>query len=124
MKRKACSILFAFLLGLALWPSLLPAQGTRADYERAAGLQKKFADLTVGIVEPAAWIGNTHRFWYRRTVKGGGEFVVMDAESLEKKPAFDHQKLAAALSAASGESLTAITLPFTAIFVCRRRKGS
>ena len=112
MKRRGLSFLAVLFLSLTLF---LPAQGTRADYERAAGLQKKLEYLTEGVVDRSAWIGDTSRFWYRKTVKGGVEFVVMDAESLTKKPAFDHQKLAASLSAASGEIFSALRLPFMAL---------
>src|SRR5262249_34861312 len=39
----------------------------------------------------------------------------VDAETLAKRPAFDHEKLAASLSAASGEKYTALKLPFMMI---------
>ncbi len=48
------------------------------------------------------WIGNSERFWYPRSVKQGTEFMLVDAASGIKKPAFDHEKLAVAISAASG----------------------
>lgn len=82
-------------------------QGTLADYERAAGLREAAQNLAVNIPERATWIGTTSRFWYRKSVKGGQEFVVVDAGTLEKKPAFDHEKLAASLSKVSGQSYTA-----------------
>jgi hypothetical protein len=52
------------------------------------------------------------RFWYRVTVPGGSEFVLVDPARATKEPAFDHTKLAASLSTAAGESYTALTLPF------------
>jgi len=55
------------------------------------------------------------RFWYRKTVKGGHEFILVDAEKATKRPAFDHEKLAAALNKETGEKFTATTLPFRAI---------
>ncbi|HVP91720.1 MAG TPA: DPP IV N-terminal domain-containing protein, partial [Terriglobales bacterium] len=61
------------------------------------------------------WIEKTHRFWYRKTVKGGFEFELVDADALTKKPAFDHEKLAAALNAASGQKYTGVKLPFMGI---------
>ena len=61
---------------------------------------------------PANWIGETDHFWYARSVKGGTEFVLVDAGAATKKPAFDHEKLAAAISSASGKTYTALTLPF------------
>ena len=38
---------------------------------------------------------------------------MVDADTQRKTPAFDHEKLAAALSKATGTSYTATTLPFT-----------
>ena len=48
----------------------------------------------------------------RKSVKGGHEFVLVDAGTRTKEPAFDHGKLAAALSAALGRTVTPHELPF------------
>jgi dipeptidyl aminopeptidase/acylaminoacyl peptidase len=93
----------------------LHAQGTKADYQRAAELDQKFQGLTVNVPGPVAWIGDSPRCWYRKSVTGGHQFVMVDAERLTKKPAFDHQAIAAALSNATGKNYTAITLPFESI---------
>src|ERR1051325_4498548 len=92
-----------------------PAQVTRADYERAAGLRARYQDLAVNIVERVNWIDNTDHFWYRKTVAGGHEFEWVDATTQTKRPAFDHEKIAAALSAGAAEKVTAFKLPFTEI---------
>src|SRR5262249_40588326 len=47
--------------------------------------------------------------------KGGSMFMVADAATLEKRPAFDHAAVAASLSAAASGSFTATTLPFTTL---------
>lgn len=94
-------------------PAGLQAQVTAADYQRAANLRTKFQDLAINIPGPANWIEGAPRFWYRKSVAGGNTFVLVDAESQAKKPAFDHTRLAAALNAASGEKYTAVTLPFS-----------
>jgi len=91
------------------------AQGTEADYTRALLLRNKFQALAINIPERANWIDQTSRFWYRKSVKGGNEFVLVDAETLARKPAFDHERLAGSLSAANKEKLTALTLPFSVI---------
>jgi dipeptidyl aminopeptidase/acylaminoacyl peptidase len=104
--------LWKTILLVSFVPSIVAAQVTRADYERAAGLRRKYDGLAVNIVDRANWIGKTDRFWYRRSVKGGYEFMVADAETLTKKPAFDHERLAASLSTATGKKYSAITLPF------------
>jgi dipeptidyl aminopeptidase/acylaminoacyl peptidase len=103
------------ILCLVLLPAIIYAQGTRADYERANKLRDKFQALAVNVPERANAIGKTSRFWYRKSVKGGNEFVLVEAEALTKKPAFDHAKLAASLSAAAGEKYTPLTLPFMSI---------
>ncbi|HEU4386826.1 MAG TPA: DPP IV N-terminal domain-containing protein, partial [Blastocatellia bacterium] len=91
------------------------AQGRLADYERATGLRERLQGLAVNIPERASWIGTTSRFWYRKSVKGGDQFVVVDAQTLEKKPAFDQERLAATLSTSAGQKYTALKLPFNAI---------
>ena len=80
-------------------PGLAGAQGTVADYQRAMGLREKVQGLAVNAPEPATWVEKTPRFWYRKSVKGGNEFVLVDASSPQKRPAFDHEKIAASLTA-------------------------
>jgi dipeptidyl aminopeptidase/acylaminoacyl peptidase len=95
---------------VAVYP--LAAQGTLADYQRGQGLQAKARSLVVNTPGAANWIGASDRFWYSKPVTGGTEFVMVDAAAATKKPAFDHEKLAAAISAATGGHYTALTLPF------------
>jgi len=103
----------AAILVMALTTPLAGAQGTQADYQRAQGLREKFQGLAVNVPGQPNWIEGGDHFWYRKSVKGGFEFILVDMQALTKKPAFDHEKLAAALSAASGEKYTAVTLPLT-----------
>lgn len=105
-RLSAAALLLTFL------PLIVQGQVTQGDYERAAGLRRKYDGLTVNIVDRANWIGKTNHLWYRKSVKGGYEFVIVDAETLSKKPAFDHEKLSAVLSSATGKTYTAVTLPF------------
>jgi dipeptidyl aminopeptidase/acylaminoacyl peptidase len=106
----------AFLVATIAIPALpAAAQGTIADYQRAMGLRDKYQNLTQGAPEPATWVEKTTKFWYRRSVKGGNEFVLVDAETQAKQPAFDHEKLAAALNGVvkPEKPYTAISLPFS-----------
>ncbi|HLH19087.1 MAG TPA: DPP IV N-terminal domain-containing protein, partial [Bryobacteraceae bacterium] len=105
----APAITIAFCLTAAL---AARAQGTLADYQRAQDLQAKARGLVVNTPGPVAWIGHTGHFWYPRAVKGGTEFILVDAAKQTKQPAFDHEKLAAAISTATGRHYTALTLPF------------
>jgi hypothetical protein len=99
-------------LGVAALSSLLYAQGTLADYQRGQALAEKSRGLVVNVPGQATWIGESDHFWYARTVKGGTEFVLVDGAAGTKKAAFDHEKLAAAISSATGKTYTALILPF------------
>ncbi len=101
-------------LGVAvtLVPSIAAAQVTKADYERAQSLRDQYESMALNVTDAPAWLGTTHRFWYRRTHPDGFEFVVFDADTRQKQPAFDHQRLAEALSKASGEAYKPHRLPF------------
>jgi dipeptidyl aminopeptidase/acylaminoacyl peptidase len=102
----------ALAIALCAIPPSLSAQVTRSDYERAAGLRERYELATLGVAEAASWIGKTRRFHYRRSLAGGHEFVVVDADTLETRRAFDHDRLAAALAKLLNEPFTALRLPF------------
>jgi hypothetical protein len=53
------------------------------------------------VPDSATWIGETPRFWYRRSIAGGFEFVLVDAASGQKRPPLDHARLASAMSQAA-----------------------
>jgi len=123
MKNKWLAGLLVILMIWIFCPGHLSAQGSRADYERASSLREKIQFLALNVVDRAGWIEKTSRFWYRKTVKGGYEFDIMDAQSLAKKPAFDHQKLAASFSAASGEDCSPLNLPFMDLTFVNKEKA-
>ncbi|HEV2990810.1 MAG TPA: DPP IV N-terminal domain-containing protein [Candidatus Angelobacter sp.] len=52
------------------------------------------------------------RFWYRTTTADGTVFVLFDPVKKSGQPAFDHVRLASALSGASGQPVDAAHLPF------------
>ena len=108
--------LSAGLLGVAVllcgFPGKISAQGTLQDYIRADSFAARTRDLVIDVAEEPNWIGESSRFWYRKSVEGGDRFVLADPTVPEKGPAFDHDRLAAALTAARGDTLTAVTLPF------------
>ena len=96
-------------------PGVAWAQGTPADYARAEALRGTYESLAVDIASPATAIGSTHRFWYRKLVRGAELFVMVDADTGQRQPAFDHEKIAASLSSAAGNRYTATALPFNTI---------
>ncbi len=109
--RAAYRVVWAASFAAILSTAAL-AQGTLADYERAQSLRAKTQGLVVNEPRTPTWIGESGHFWYARTVKGGTEFLLVDAATGSKKPAFDQEKLAAAINAASGGHYTALALPF------------
>src|ERR1039458_2131790 len=109
IRWKSLAAMGALLLG----HEPLRAQGTLADYQRGQALGGRSQGLVVDVPGAANWIGETDHFWYTRSVRGGTEFVLVDAGAATKKAAFDHEKLAAAISSASGKPYTALTLPFS-----------
>ncbi len=62
----------------------------------------------------ANWM-NDNKFWYRVLTPQGSEFILIDAAKGTRAAAFDQQKLAAALSSATGKNYAANTLPFKTI---------
>ena len=99
-------------LGLTAVPAL--AQGTLEDYRRAATVNQRIGNLTVDIAQAPTWIGQG-QFWYRKSVRGGNQFTLVDAATGQKRAPFDHARLATALTTASSARTpyTATTLPFT-----------
>ncbi len=85
---------------------------TPQDYERAESmLSYNTEPLTDhGSVRPT-WLP-ADRFWYRTLTTKGSEFIIVDPVKGTRQPAFDQQKLAAALSSASGKAYQADMLPF------------
>jgi len=52
------------------------------------------------------------KFWYRILTSQGSEFILVDPAKKTRGQAFDHQKLAAAISTATGKTYEASKLPF------------
>src|SRR5258708_7488956 len=92
----------------------LPAQqkSTAADYQRA---EKFMTYNTAPLVYRSGvrpnWLPD-ERFWYRVSTADGAEFILVDPAKGTRAPAFDHVKLAAALTAAAGRTIDAKNLPF------------
>ncbi|MBP7948946.1 MAG: prolyl oligopeptidase family serine peptidase [Verrucomicrobiales bacterium] len=102
---------------LLLSAATATAQGTASDYARAQSLAKRtqhriFRDQ----VEPH-WLPDGLRCWYRvSTGPQTAEFIVADLEKGQRHPAFDHAKLAAALTNALKKPCHPDNLPFQWIF--------
>ena len=121
--RVRCLAVSAWIsIILALGPAFLSGQVTQDDYERAFGLREKFGALVLNLPESPGWIGKTSRFYYRKTIKDGSRFIVVDASTLEKKIAFDHEKLAAALSSLIKDKIDPKNLPFRTVTFIKNEK--
>ena len=112
--RLVLVYVLALSITIAL-PGGAAAQGSPGDYARAQKLRTTYEALAVDIPGPATAIGQTHRFWYRKTVRGAGQFVIVDADTQQRQAAFDHEKIAASLSRATGSTYKATALPFNTL---------
>ncbi len=88
---------------------------TAKDYERAEKFMSYNTEpfIDAGTVRPN-WLPND-RFWYLSVTAKQNSFMLVDPVQKNRTPAFDHQKLAAALSTASGNKYDAAKLPFQTI---------
>src|SRR5438132_8360054 len=84
-----------------------------SDYARAeTRLRHNPSPLVVRSGGRLTWVAD-RRFWHRITTPEGSEFLLVEAAKGTRAPVFDHAKLAAALSTATGTSYDAHHLPFT-----------
>ncbi|HEX5505700.1 MAG TPA: DPP IV N-terminal domain-containing protein, partial [Thermomicrobiales bacterium] len=84
-----------------------------AEYARAEQfLPWNVKTLVFNVEVTPHWLGESDRFWYRRTGRAGAEFILVDPATAERRPAFDHVRLAAALSRAAGAHYLHNRLPF------------
>ncbi|MGI4867867.1 MAG: DPP IV N-terminal domain-containing protein [Janthinobacterium lividum] len=101
----------AFFVSGTVASAQQPARTTQ-DYARAERFMgyntQALVDHSAG---PPNWLPGD-RFWYRVLTAQGSEFILVDPARKTRTPAFDHTKLAAALSAASGKPVEATRLPF------------
>ena len=90
-----------------------PRSLTTADYAQA----EKFMGYNVVPLVLRAGVQPTwlqgDRFWYRNVLENeGSEFILVDPKRGSRVPAFDHVKISAALSLATGKTFDAAHLPF------------
>ena len=89
------------------------AQTVKADYERAEQFLGQNSRLLVsGDAVRPVWLPGSSKFWYRNNTGAGSEFIAVDPVARTKQPAFDHSRLAAALSLAMDTAYEPAKLPF------------
>ncbi|MFU8812796.1 MAG: DPP IV N-terminal domain-containing protein [Balneolaceae bacterium] len=105
MKNQICVGLPAILLLIALWPLAGTAQTVADDdYQRAESmLSWNLSDKTFRMAVQPNWL-NSSQFWYRLDTRRGIEYMFVDAEATEKRPAFNHERLAQELERVDGVS--------------------
>jgi dipeptidyl-peptidase-4 len=104
------AFLSCFLLVFALPAGI--GQGTRNDYERARNLHAQTQNKVFKAQLKAHWLASGTRFWYRNDLADGErEFVLVDALTGAREGAFDHERLAQALSSQTGEEVRPAQLP-------------
>jgi len=113
MKRSSLTI-----ISVALSFAAIAQQGkvfTAKDYEHAESLMTNGTEPYIdrATVRPN-WLPGD-KFWYRVLTVKGSEFILVNPAKATRAVAFDHEKLAAALSTATGQKYEAAMLPFQTI---------
>ncbi|MEK6250200.1 MAG: hypothetical protein N2C12_18595, partial [Planctomycetales bacterium] len=90
----------------------LSAQGRRSDYERAKGLRQLTENKVFRDRVRPHWLAGNTTFWYRvQTATDRHKFILVDALKGARQPAFDHARLAEALTATGVSEVTPDRLP-------------
>lgn len=116
--RLVCSLVLGITLGVlpqaaAAQEPYAPQSLTAADYAHAERfVAARVAPLVLGGTVRPGWLEDD-RFWYENRFSGGSEFVLVDPARGRRERAFDHARMAAALSSASGEEYEAFALPLS-----------
>jgi dipeptidyl aminopeptidase/acylaminoacyl peptidase len=110
-----------YLLLLTAFGFTLTANGQNAPVVTTKDYARAESFLTYN-TEPLVYNGNVRpnllsgdRFWYVTNSRSGKEFILVDPAKKTKTAAFDHNKLADALSKASGKAYEAAKLPFETV---------
>ncbi|MDB5112198.1 MAG: family peptidase, partial [Mucilaginibacter sp.] len=96
---------------------------TAKDYEHAESMLNYNTEPLVDHtgINPT-WLPDD-RFWYRATAAQGNQFIIFNPAKGTRIPAFNHGKLATALSTATGKQYQASALPFERISFSADGKG-
>jgi dipeptidyl aminopeptidase/acylaminoacyl peptidase len=112
--RSVSALVAVFTLAVApvtVAGQATPQQLTADDYARAERfLSANTSPLVVGGTVRPRWMADG-RFWYSASAGGASSFWLVDSSTATREPAFDHERMASALSTASGVSFEATALP-------------
>ncbi len=116
--RSTMVAVFLLLLGA----NQASRAGTAADYERAARLPALTRNKVLNAVIRPTWCGDGDHLWYRKELSGGDyQFILVDAVKGERGVAFDHDRLAAALSKVTGKEYRPGRLPIDKLEFTQKR---
>ncbi|MEI7735976.1 MAG: DPP IV N-terminal domain-containing protein, partial [Ferruginibacter sp.] len=112
MNKFFSALVFTTICNIAIAQQSVAPVLTAAQYAKA---EQSMGYNTAQLVDRASvrpnWLSGD-RFWYRVLTAQGSEYIIVDPAKGTKTAAFDQQKLAAALSAATGQQYTGAQLPF------------
>lgn len=80
--------------------------------ERSLSLRDNWITLTRDLMFEPEWAAQGHQFHYKLSVEGGFKFFRAAVDNAKAEAAFDHQLISKALSQATGQSFSALQLPF------------
>jgi len=87
------------------------------DYTRANTFQRRAENAAFKLTLTPNWFGG-HYLWYRNDLTDRTkEFVLVDADTGQKRPAFDHKRLAEGIAKATGDKVEADKLPFDTVLI-------
>jgi dipeptidyl aminopeptidase/acylaminoacyl peptidase len=126
-QSRCLSLVIVGMLVLAVFnPASANQQSKRLtaeDYARAEKFLRQHTNpLVFGTSVRPNWIDD-NSFWYRNNIPEGYEFVLVDAQKKQRKRAFDHEKLASALSEIKEKSYEPFKLPFQSIDFSKDRNS-
>ncbi len=111
-RQLAANVALALLLIAAGLERPAIAQGTKADYDRAARLGARFGEGVFRTTVRPRWDADGKAFWYRVAIgPGRHEFVRVEAEPSRRRLAFDHAALAKTLGEALSREFSPDALP-------------
>ena len=111
IKLGVMLLVFGLVMGIG------PARAKAQSQQRGVG-PGPGANLVFKSQIAPHWFQNDTCFWYRNDLRGGAkEFVLVNAVNGTREKAFDHAKLAAALTRAAGTEYQPDHLPFNDIEV-------
>ena len=85
----------------------------RERYRRAeAMLHRNVKSLVFNLETKTRWLPDSTAFWYRSESASGHRFMLVDAENGHQREAFDHRRVAQALSMLLGREVESLRLPF------------